>query len=786
MLKPSHCSAGIFWRIGLSRFDRCVSTIVRWVQLKCGSGPRRRSGAMGFSRGLSAVAAFEERLLLAALSEFVDPHPEIGNGFGEFIVPLSTGNVVITAPLDDAGGKDAGAVYLFDGATGKLISTLTGSRPGDKIGSQGVVALQTGNFVIVSPSWDNGTVTDVGAVTWGHGKRGVSGVVSAKNSLIGSQSGDQIGGGDPTPNYLEIVPAGVTALSNGNYVVRSVYWDNGSSIDAGAVTWGNGKRGIKGAISPKNSLVGSQSHDSVGSNGLTELTHGNYVVNSPNWANGSATNAGAVTWCSGSQGRTGVVGLANSLVGGQKDDRVGYVDLDSQYNIWPQPFTHNGVTALANGNYVVSSPSWSRGSVVDVGAATWGNGKSGLVGIVSPSNSLVGSQSNDRIGDRGATALTNGNYVVCSPRWNNGFTTRAGAVTWGNGATGLTGVVSVANSLFGTSLYDTVGYAGVTALSNGNYVVSSPWWDNGYPVFDAGAATWGNGSTGITGPVSPSNSLIGGRSQVRVGSNGVTALRNGNYVVISPYWTDGSATLQGAVTWGNGHTGTTGVVRAANSLVGSHDYDEIGERGVVALTNGNFVVVSPRWNSARGAVTWGNGQTGTSGVVSSTNSLVGSRGVSPIFVDFDSDQVGLLGVTALSNGNYVVNSAYAGSSSYAGSGAVTWGNGVSGSTGVISEQNSLVGDYFWHVVGSGGVIALNSGNYLVSSPYWGQIYSNHGAVTWGNGKTGTVGRVNEGNSLIGPEPSAGVLQKVIVDPFNDTVIVRFEVQDRRRVFVRAQ
>src|SRR5262249_46760180 len=47
----------------------------------------------------------------ASFPEFVDPHPDGGNQFGATIVPLSTGNVVITSPLDDAGGPDAGAVY---------------------------------------------------------------------------------------------------------------------------------------------------------------------------------------------------------------------------------------------------------------------------------------------------------------------------------------------------------------------------------------------------------------------------------------------------------------------------------------------------------------------------------------------------------------------------------------------------------------------------------------------------------------------------------------------------
>ena len=56
-------------------------------------------------------------------------------------------------------------------------------------------------------------------------------------------------------------------------------------------------------------------------------------------------------------------------------------------------------------------------------------------------------------------------------------------------------VVSAANSLIGTAAVAEVGLSGVTALPNGTYVVSSPFWDNG-TTFDAGAVTWCTGATG--------------------------------------------------------------------------------------------------------------------------------------------------------------------------------------------------------------------------------------------------------------------------------------------------
>ncbi len=113
-----------------------------------------------------------------AFDEFIDPNPAAGNPFGAAAVPLSTGNVVVTSPYDNFGGTDAGAVYLFSGPTGALISTLRGSTGNDYVGSGDVLALSNGNYVVSSRY-------SGGAVTWGSGTTGISGVVSSSNSLVG-------------------------------------------------------------------------------------------------------------------------------------------------------------------------------------------------------------------------------------------------------------------------------------------------------------------------------------------------------------------------------------------------------------------------------------------------------------------------------------------------------------------------------------------------------------------------------------------------------------------------
>jgi hypothetical protein len=636
--------------------------------------------------------------------------------FGTSVTVLPNGNIVVTDPAFNGIAVNGGAVYLYNGLSGALISTLTGSRSNDQVGSGGVTLLSNGNYVVNSPFWDNATVVNAGAVTWGDGTTGLSGAISAANSLVGSTANDQVG------------LHGVTALSNGNYVVRSLVWDNGAFVNAGAVTWGDGTGGTTGAVSAINSLVGGTSNDSVGSSDVTALSNGNYVVRSPNWDNALILNAGAVTWGNGLSGVSGAVSALNSLVGSTAGDQVG----------------SSGVVALTNGNYVVESEFWDNVAVVNAGAVTWGSGTSGVAGAVSAANSLVGSTNNDQVGCCGVAALTNGNYVVGSALWDNVSVGDAGAATWGDGATGVAGTISVANSLVGSTFNDQVSSGGITALSNGDYVVASPSWDRVLLV-DAGAATWGDGTSGITGAVTAFNSLVGNAAGDQVSSSGVTALTNGNYVVSSPVWDDGASTDVGAVTWENGASAVSAVVSTSNSLVGSQTSDSVGIGGITALSNGNYVVLSPFWNNGAnplaGAATWGNGLSGITGAVSPANSLVGST---------INDQIGFSGVTALSNGNYVVLSPLWENAFIVDAGAATWGNGLSGVIGPVSALNSLVGSQANDQVGSGTAIALSNGNYVVRSPSWSDGFTAFaGAATWGNGLSGVVGAVSPANSLVG-------------------------------------
>lgn len=667
---------------------------------------------------------------------------------------LTNGNFVIRSVNWNGG---TGAVTWGSGVNGFIggaevvvsaANSLVGSATTHSVGNGGVLALSNGHYVVRSTNWDDGPTSNVGAVTWCNGFTGRVGVVSTANSLTGSQANDQVGND------------GIYPLTNGNYVIASSNWRFGAALNAGAATFANAAGPIIGAVSAANSLIGTNNNDRVGQN-VVPLKNGNYVVVSTQWNNVAHQDAGAITWGSGTTGVASVITSANSLIGITTGDQLGTA----------------GVYALANGNYVICSDEWDNGADVDVGAATWGDGTTGISGTISPANSLVGTLPNDRVGLNGVIILTNGHYVILSPTWTGTGPAQAGAATWGNGFTGITGEISAANSLVGASPLDQISSHSGVGLTNGNYVISSRDWDNG-SIVDAGAVTWGNGKTGTTGTVSPANSLVGKTTLDRVGgttlsiSSAVTPLFNGHYVVSSNFWDNGSIIDAGAVTWCNGNTGRKGTISPANSLVGTQNNDSIGWR-VLPLNNGHYVVGSKFWRNVTlagaGAATWCNGFTGRTGAITPANSLVGTH---------TNDEVGD-GLTSLLNGNYLVRS----QAWFGGRGAATWGNGKTGSIGEVSEANSLIGNAAGDFVGN-SVLPLPSGDYMVSSSSWSQplpALTDTGARTLGNGTIGTTGVITRTNSVIGGTPSAGASisstfditrrQLIVGDPDSNRVVI---------------
>ena len=729
------------------------------------------------------------------------PDADVLARFGANTAVLANGNVVVTAPdASTAGLANTGAVYLFDTRTGALLGQLRGSHEGDRVGEWGITVLDNQNYLVKTPNWNpvlrtantvDGVTTysggathysgsyggyrlnsnvdgAAGAITWQSGtgsNGGASAIVGASNSLIGDNATND-----------RVASANQTKLSNGNLVFSNTGWNNGR----GAVTWmdaGTGKLAdgsSGGLVSAANSLVGSTAIRA------TALQEGGIWITGIN-----QTTPTTHTYSGGA--RNGTSDVPNVMGPG---DEVGSA----------------GIVVLANGAYAVASPLWTSSTDAYVGAVTYG-AAGGTVGAVSTTNSLHGVNAYDFAGSLGVTPVgaadadgRRADYVVVSPYWGSGDqflqTTAMGAVTWVDGATGLakgetsTGAaIDSGNSLvgntgdhlgssaagsspfytaltetwytYGTGYYSVSNYhslsaargtasqSGIKVLANGNYLVASTTTGS-----QKGSVTFGDGGSGIAGTLSSGNSLLGATSGDTLGSGGIFELSGGRYAVNSPAWDGPGAVDAGAVSWGSA-TGATGVVSVTNSLVGSGAYDRVGSgglRGVGAVDNGglyaNAIVLSPYWGSGAAVSTSGKGA--VSWIEGSTGHLADGQAGGQV-----------------SAGNSLVgaNSAdYVGSFHHSDS-----RSGFGTNTGVSTNAGA------WSANLTSTVDVLENGNYLVRSPSWD---AGKGAATWGSGTSGATGAVGAGNSLVGTTADVYAPQSGTAQPAGDQTGRTFDTVTR--------
>ena len=241
------------------------------------------------------------------------------------------------------------------------------------------------------------------------------------------------------------------------------------------------------------------------------------------------------------------------------------------------------VVQLANGNIVVSDKS-------DSSVASG----SGAVHLYSPFSStpiasIYGDGASDKLGNLSITALGNSNYVIVSEQDDEGGIVNAGSVRLMNGTTG----VQIA-MLAGDVLSDQLGFSGVTALDNNNYVIASRFDDEG-GIVDAGSARLMNGTTGAQIAM-----LAGDVLSDQLGNSGITALDNNNYVIISRLDDEGGIVDAGSVRLMHG---TTGVAIGA-AIVGAVA-DDMLSASVTKPINGDFYVLSQPLADSGGLVNAG-------------------------------------------------------------------------------------------------------------------------------------------------------------------------------------
>lgn len=190
-------------------------------------------------------------------------------------VELSKSRIAIAEPFYD---EERGAVHIFSTTTGKVLASIVGTAPGNRIGSGGLYTLKNGNFVISSPFDDDaakslvncGSLKLVDAVTYAvkAEKKG-----AASNTYYSGVS-DSIA---PLRDYIVVG-------STNTIAVASPYTLSGD--DSGVVDFLSGAD-LSALASLKDSamsgIYGIKKANKMGSGGLTLFGENQVVIASPDF-----------------------------------------------------------------------------------------------------------------------------------------------------------------------------------------------------------------------------------------------------------------------------------------------------------------------------------------------------------------------------------------------------------------------------------------------------------------------------------------------------------------------
>lgn len=556
--------------------------------------------------------------------------------------------------------------------------------------------------------------------------------------------------------------ASAETLPNGNILIVDSYYSSEGISRRGRVLLLNPDGSIRAT------LLGAGVEDQIGSGGATVLSNGNVVVQSP-LVDSAVLDSGAVTWMSGAATGTRVVSPSTSVVGTTAGARIGVLMLSLESGDYivadiaggrlikfsgDMPFAgaigaFAGVTSsvtdlvdvsalsLPNGDIVLTMPKFRGGT----GAVSrWASAN--FQGEVSEATAMIGRRTGDLVGSGGVTVLNNGNFVICSPNVSaSGSMLNAGAATFVTANGTLTGNISADNSLIGANADDHVCSGGIVKLrDSANYVVVSP--DFQMSGARSGAATWARGTAGLTGIVSPTNSLVGvsRAGTFAVNNLSVVPLATGNYAVM---FSGTGATLQddpltgGPVLLGSRDAGISGRPTSANAVFvrdASRETDAL-----YALSGGGFAVYREMFTAEYAAIHSYDGRTLTPGEALSSSALLIRRPGS---------------VVPLSNGTFAVISSvgFPSSDSW-----ITRRSDASTASLIAGSENSVLAP-----TSSISVVALPNASAVVKAPFYD---SGRGLWSWLPTTTWT-GTIDRSNAVIGTDVTHSLGSDEII-PFSD-------------------
>ncbi|MCP5145320.1 MAG: filamentous hemagglutinin N-terminal domain-containing protein [Gammaproteobacteria bacterium] len=521
---------------------------------------------------------------------FQDPTPFAGDGFGgNGLSVLSNGNILILNQNADAtGATDAGEVFLF-GPAGNLLGSITGTANSQRLGAFGFRNMSSGDVLIADPNATVGANTLAGTL---HLLDGTTGQVVGQ--LNGGAANDQLGlsffsevaygsfGQAPTGKMIVnnpradvggLVDAGTsflvseadlsitgqlngqhtgdalgnvfpTMLNNGNYVITARNADAGGITDAGSLFVVDGSTGTAAF-----QLDGNTASEFLG-NSVDTFTLGNSVVIVRNAQH--SNGAGAVFFLSSAGS------VINSVVGATAGDGVGSFGLTNL----------GSVLALL-------VPDADVGGNVDAGQIYFLDRNIATAGQVL--GRIDGSAADDSVGQLSVTLLPSGNVLVPVPYADVGGNIDAGRVmivsptTTNNPLLNITGDTAFENLGFDIDRF-TLGTAFpiIISAAHGN---------------DTGAIFFTDDGGNLL------NTVTGSASGDRLGDWGVDYYGGSELVIAVPDASPNGTSGGGEIRFVDRTIATVG--QELGRISGVSDFEQLGSESITRLSNGNYLVASP-------------------------------------------------------------------------------------------------------------------------------------------------------------------------------------------------
>ncbi len=142
-----------------------------------------------------------------------NPTPAVEDRFGLSVATTPTGDILIGAYLDDTGATNAGSAYLFDGTTGNLLLTINNPTPAVDDWFSYSVATTINGDLLVGGIWDDTGATNAGSAYLFDGTTG--------NLLLTINN--------PTPVVGDFFGDVVAVTSNGDILIGADLDDTGAT-----------------------------------------------------------------------------------------------------------------------------------------------------------------------------------------------------------------------------------------------------------------------------------------------------------------------------------------------------------------------------------------------------------------------------------------------------------------------------------------------------------------------------------------------------------------------------